>query len=354
MAAERRQDLPLTSSGVGLRYTPARYFPPSDFRALVRDPLRSDLRVVDKISSFDEVFNHFETTTGSTHNNKTLHSVLDHPKHKKGATLVKVHYIKDLSEKLKARSWGSPLAMGNQTSEMKDKFAGQLPQSMHTAFEGGPQPFGLANHHTNGPSKNIIASTENPRRAGEEFYVNDKDVLRLNEPYMSVTTKDFRPYKRYLSFVCSHADRFQYPFTDHFAPAKDLEGVAKKDIATYWQTEDYPKAWGHGLKENPLPKDSQRILRETWPMRDAMQFPNPTRLTRLPARLVPVPNFGLRTLCQDSYQPPRDVKHRQDVMCPLSAPWVLPLEGPVPEIMSTPKMYESEYQTYGSGYPVTV
>ena len=39
--------------------------------------------------------------------------------------------------------------------------------------------------------------------------------------------------------------------------------------------------------------------------------------------------------------------------CPIDTPWVISKAG-AKEIMSIPKMYASEYMTYGSGRPVTV
>ena len=29
----------------------------------------------------------------------------------------------------------------------------------------------------------------------------------------------------------------------------ELKGYPEKDAATYWQCEEYPKSWGHGLHE---------------------------------------------------------------------------------------------------------
>ncbi|XP_051899177.1 uncharacterized protein LOC127585615 [Pristis pectinata] len=326
---DRRPDLHLTSSGVGLHHSPGRYWPPSDFRFFFKDPLPPKLRELNAIHPYDEVFNCYETTTGSAHNLKTIGGVLGHPRHVKARNHWNVHYMKDLSEKLSRRDWKTALNMANQTSEMKDKFTGRLPQSMDTAFRAGPQPFPLDNHLNNGPSKNIVASTENAALAGKEYYVRDKDVLRLNDIYLSTTNKDFRAFKK-----------------------EELEGFPKKDVVTFWQTEDYPKVWGHGLKENPLPKEAQRIVRQPGPMIDPAVFPAPTRIPRQPKHLPPVPNRGLKTLFQESYQPPSDVKRTQDVFCPLRAPWVVTQEASVPEIMSVPLMYKTEYMTYGSKRPV--
>jgi len=64
----------------------------------------------------------------------------------------------------------------------------------------------------------------------------------------------------------------------------------KKDASTFWECEEYPKAWGHGSKLNPLPKDS--VARERLPLRDPIWFPTATKIPRLPKPMVPVPHKG--------------------------------------------------------------
>ena len=55
--------------------------------------------------------------------------------------------------------------------------------------------------------------------------MRDKGVLRHLDPYLSTTNKDHRAFT-----------------------ATELKHYPKKDIATYWECEEYPKAWGHGQK----------------------------------------------------------------------------------------------------------
>ena len=71
----------------------------------------------------------------------------------------------------------------------------------------------------------MVPTTENKKLKGKPFYVRDKGVLDLMDPYLTTTNQYHRSFK-----------------------PKDLAGYPKKDIATYWECEDYPKAWGHGLK----------------------------------------------------------------------------------------------------------
>ena len=68
------------------------------------------------------------------------------------------------------------------------------------------------------------ATTENKPVAGRTFYPSDGAVFDLNEPYMTTSGQTHRRFR-----------------------PDELQGYAKKDVATYWETEGYPKAWGFGL-----------------------------------------------------------------------------------------------------------
>ena len=72
----------------------------------------------------------------------------------------------------------------------------------------------------------VVPTTKNEKMGGRPFYVRDKGVYDLNDTYLTTTAKYHRRFKH-----------------------KELDGVAKKDIPTYWETEEYPKAmtWGFGL-----------------------------------------------------------------------------------------------------------
>ena len=56
---------------------------------------------------------------------------------------------------------------------------------------------------------------------------------------------------------------------------------------------------------------------------------------------------------QDSFKAPSDVKVKAMFSCPVDTPWVIAKAGPK-ELMTVPKMYKTEYMTYGGGRPVTV
>ena len=60
---------------------------------------------------------------------------------------------------------------------------------------------------------------------GRIFYPRDKAIMDLNDPYLTTNSKVHRP------------------FTD-----KELDSYPRKDVATFWECEEYPKSWGFGQK----------------------------------------------------------------------------------------------------------
>ncbi|KAK3602620.1 hypothetical protein CHS0354_034204 [Potamilus streckersoni] len=326
---EPRQDWQQTSTGVGHQYRPGYHFPSSEFHANIREPVPPPLAQMDQITK-DQ---HFETTYGKSHDTKYPTTVYSNPIFKKAPGHWKVDYVKDLAEKLDKGGWRRPLTTGNQMSETREQYSAPpgIRQKYHFADAAGlglPQPFNLKDHHVEGPSKYGQSATENPKLKGEPFYVRDKGILRLLDPYLSTTHKDHRSF---------HPDeQKKYP---------------KKDIATYWECEEYPKAWGFGLKHNPLPKDT--VPREPLPMRDPTFFTTRTKIPRQPKTLVPVPHSGLKSLKQDSYTWPSDVKRKEAMFCPVDTPYTLPEPG-TKSMMTAPKMYNTEYQHIGSNKPITV
>ena len=71
----------------------------------------------------------------------------------------------------------------------------------------------------------------------------------------------------------------------------ELDRYPKKDVATYWQCEDYPKAWGHGMRDNPLPRRLNRT--DPGPMRDRTLFRSATTIPRIPQSLQPVSKWAI-------------------------------------------------------------
>lgn len=299
------QDWRLTSTGVGLKYRPPLPFPPPYAGSTIHESLPPGA----ERRWQNEIIPRLATTTQLAHGPKTHGGILAQPRYAMAYPLWEVYYNKDLREKLKMRAWRPPLTMSKQMSETKERFCGwpNLPHDL--TFHAGPQPFGLAAHHTNGASKDIVPSTENKELAGRPFYIRDKAVLRLNEPYLSITAQDFRPYTQRL-----------------------LPGYARKD----------------DLPSQALAPFSG--VRDMGPMRDVSIRPRPTRVPRLAPNTAHVPHRGLLTLQKDSYQSPHDHKRT----CLVDPPPNSSYKIPVTEIMCVPLMYETEYKCYGSGKPKPV
>ena len=71
--------------------------------------------------------------------------------------------------------------------------------------------------------------------------------------------------------------------------SSELRRYPLKDAATYWQCEDYPKAWGHGTREKPLPRQLNRS--DPGPMRDRTVFRSSTFIPRLPKSSHPISRY---------------------------------------------------------------
>lgn len=79
-------------------------------------------------------------------------------------------------------------------------------------------------------------------------------MLNLNDTYLTTYGKYHRSFK-----------------------PTELNDYPRKDVATYWDLEGYPKAWGHGVEDNPVPRDA--VPREPLPMRDESQFKEATKVS---------------------------------------------------------------------------
>lgn len=296
---------------------------------MLREPLPPVLAKQDEVPK-DK---YYETTTGKVHDRKFLGGPYGNGNsniHKKAPALYNVKYVKDHAEKLGKGGWRKPLTMGNQTTETHAQFSNQPGITQPTDFQGGPQPFNLKNHHDEGPSKQMVPSTRNEEVAGRTIYPRDKGLLNLNDTY---TTTNAAIHRKFTN--------------------EEHKGYSKKNVPTYWECEDYTKAWGHGMHENPLPKDT--VPREKLPMVDHMQFKYSTKtIPRQPTALIPVPHHGLKTLQKESYQNPSDVKRTEDIYIPVDPPFTLPGPGPKSAYMVAPQMYKTESSNVGGGQTVTV
>ncbi|KAM8940461.1 stabilizer of axonemal microtubules 3-like [Pelodytes ibericus] len=326
MVLDRRQDWHLTSTGVGLNCKSQPHFSPAYVKSTLCNPLPLSWQRKNEATRLDRLTSQYETTSGSSFSRKYPGDVLSQPSYPMPPPHWTVHYNKDFCSKGDQKHWGSRLKPRNQTSQMKDDYLGLPAKPTLSTFHSGPQPFTLENHLNKGPSQSIVASTENKALSGKPFYIKDKGTISLTDIYTTTTARAFRPFT-----------------------TNELEGYPKKDILTYWQEKDYPKVLGYGLKENPLP---EKTLRPPPSMQDTLKFPNAIKPHLIPSRLKAVDNR--KTLAQESYQWPLDVKRRHDVYAPMECPWTMSRKAPLPAINAVPKMYETENKTYGSKRLITV
>jgi hypothetical protein len=173
--------------------------------------------------------------------------------YKKAPSLMNVSYMTDTNSKLTMRPWSQSLTMGNQCTEMQDKFRGApVPDLLiHNQLIHPPDTVHrlLKDHYENGHTKGLKPTTTNKSLQGQPFIPQDQAVLHRNQPYMTTNNWFHRTYGK--------GELGKYP---------------KKDNATYWECENYPKAWGFGTNENPL--TSKRSQRDS--MTDRMTFRTPT------------------------------------------------------------------------------
>ncbi|XP_065070735.1 stabilizer of axonemal microtubules 3-like [Rhopilema esculentum] len=319
---ESRNDLHLTSTGVAHGYNDNLPFPPSGFQ-------RTVLNVLPPPLAQRETLDQFSTTTGTAHNYKPSNTSLSNTIHKKAPGHWNVGYVEDLIKKLQVKPWRQPLTMGNQSSEMKAEYTGIPGVSMSRHFCNDIQPPTYRHHHTGGPLKKIVPSTQNKELMGQKYLVPERGVFSYHgDMYLTTTQKNHRAFTK--------VELGKYP---------------QKEYATYWECESYPKAWGHGSKTNPLPPNT--VKKEKGPMRDEIWFKTPTVVSRIPKSLEVVPNKGLCSEVMANFTSPNENKREELFHCPVPSPWTLSGPGPE-EIFSVPHMYKTEYGNYGSRKPISV
>lgn len=257
------QHYPTTGQGLIYRNSPA--FPPRHFKHTMKDLLPHGLAK----SQRPVISEHYLTTTAQYHDSKKGSL----PDYKRAPDSDKVLFIQDFAKKLNERRWRPPLTMGNQKSECQDQYRG-LPVVEMKQAECGPKPFQLKQHDTNGPSKRLIPMTQNKETAGTVYYTVDKQVLKKLDPYSTTSQATHRPFS-----------------------SNELCGYPRKDIATYWDCEGYPKAWGHGTDNIQLVK---HIGNKS--MVDTMVFKSEITKQLSPNNGVLVPHSGLNMATESARQ----------------------------------------------------
>nr|CAH8855350.1 unnamed protein product [Trichobilharzia regenti] len=290
----KNDDLFKTSYGVGHHWRPGFYFPDSITMLKLNNVEPCGIENESQVKAAD----HFQTTNSSVHDQKILPEILKSSHNPPPPHHWDLHYINDFRSRYLAGGYRRPLSPSQQTTEMKDSFRGaEGPSELWRPLS--MKPFELENHHTDGPSKKIIASTENPDLSRRILYPKDKEIFRNLDPYLTTNMKDHRMWTR-----------------------EELNDVAKNRIATYWNLKEYPESKGFGLSPNPLPKDG--IKNEKLPMRDTLQFKYATDHVRVRPISYHVPHTGLETTYQSEYAKPNSILRKADLVCPVETPYTLP------------------------------
>lgn len=327
-----RNDLHLTSTGKGHDTTKGYYFPPSLYRRVLPDVLPPNKQVPDFITNKNNVMSPYQTTNKYFHNEKrSSGSVLRNPEYKLAISAKNVNYCRQLYEKLQeSDSNRLPLTMGYQTSETSAKFVEKNPYAFNVKYPAPLKEYKLENHHNQGPSQQVIGSTHNSAMTGREYFVPDQGALKLNDIYLSTTNKNHRRFTK-----------------------SEQNGIAKKNFATYWDSEGYPQVWGHGSKRKPLAYGIKNLYKQSPACNSFCSTKKLACNTSYHPRVVPrVPFMGMRTTTADVHSSRNHLMHKFNLYCPIDQQYLNTKAG-VKEIMQVPHMYKTEYNMIGSGRPVT-
>lgn len=325
LTQDRGQNLFTTSTGTAHHYRPGFYFPSSNFKPVLMNPIPVTLNAKNEVLPNT----HYATTTNTTHDNKYPNQDLYNEalalKQVKPLPCYKVNYINDLVEKLNSKP-RRPLTMAFQQSEMKDGYelddsemAYEFDRQLHREnylFEDERQGM-LTKNAFDG---NVAAQV--PARAPVD--PSQIGVFNLLDPYLTTYNKEHHKWRK-----------------------DQWSGIGKKDAITIYDTEETPKAWGFGTKQNPIPGHDEPS-RANFPMRDEIWFKTETKQRNVHCPAKAVKHGGFTTETRDNYVLPSDVKAKQAKLCPIEEPFYQPPTA-AKTIFATPGMYASEYTQIGKG-----
>lgn len=324
LTEDRGQNLFTTSTGTAHHYRPGYYFPSSNFKPVVMDPIPVSLNTKNQVLPDT----HFATTNKTFHDNKypnqDLYNEALSLKQTKALPCYKVNYINDLVEKLNSKP-RRPLTMAFQQSEYKQQYEDQesemfyeLNRPIHREnylFEDERQDqLTKKAYDGNVPATVPARNPIDPSQIG---------VFNLLDPYLTTYNKEHHKWNK-----------------------DQWNGIAKKDALTIYDSEETPKAWGFGSKQNPIPIDEPP--RSNLPMRDEIWFKSETKQRNVHCPPKPVKHSGLTTEARDNYVTPTDVKGKQAKLCPIDTPYIQPAAA-TKSVYATPGMYQSEYTQIGKG-----
>ncbi|KAK5647287.1 hypothetical protein RI129_002179 [Pyrocoelia pectoralis] len=223
----------------------------------------------------------------------------------------RVCFVRDVQERCFKKP---PPVKPTKISEMKESFYPSF-ISLYSEEVRPPEPHAKCEIRA-------LGRDEQPAIRPEE-----KGYLKLMDPYLTTTRASYLPFT-----------------------VNQQNGVAKKDIITFYDTANYPKVKGFGPRNGPKidPLEPNRRV----PMKDKIPFNKQPFERNLFVLSKTVPNFGKKSEMKANYA----LQCFSDLspylyQCGVEFPCSLP-KASAWQNMAPPGMYCSEYCHIGSGWPV--
>uniref|UniRef100_A0A3Q0KSH5 Core 1 udp-galactose:n-acetylgalactosamine-alpha-r beta 1,3-galactosyltransferase, putative n=2 Tax=Schistosoma mansoni TaxID=6183 RepID=A0A3Q0KSH5_SCHMA len=304
-----------TSYGVGHHWRKGFYFPDSNTMAKLSKRHTWSLEPESAVRFDDQ----YQTSNRLMYDRKIPKDFLKFPQNPLPPHHWDVHYINDFRSRFLSGGYRRPLSPSHQTTETKESYGGvDGPSELWRPLS--MRPFEIEDHHTDGPSKNIIPSTKNASLSGRVLHPKDKETLRYLDPYLTTYMKDHRVWK-----------------------PEELKETSEKNMPTYLNVTGYPTSNVFGSESKPIPIEG--IGKQKQPMIDTLKFNCPTDSTRI----QPISHHVAHTFestYQSEYKQPNSLLRKADKLCPTDTPFTLPDPGTV-LVHATPNMYKTEYSVIG-------
>lgn len=261
------QDLLQTSSGRSLKWTQSQNFPNMDYASSVGKKMPDVLLGRQFLPS-----DHYNTTSNTYHNYKGNSIQENGYPMSKPLPHYKMHYNKDLHEKLLNEKSRRPLSMANQKSETLAEFNAKSGIFLPDTFGSeGCKGFSLKEHYASLPSNEALTrsfSCGSKSNKLEALQGNKKhlSVFLLNDPYMTTNVKHHRTFQE-----------------------------VEKLIETKF--------------------DTPMVKRQEVPMRDRMTFKSTTTIRTTPAFISNVPNSSFKTDYTENYIQPSSLHRSATSVC---------------------------------------
>ncbi|KAK4470694.1 hypothetical protein MN116_005640 [Schistosoma mekongi] len=312
----QNDDLFKTSHGIGHHWRTGFYFP--DFvNTITKDKNSNDYTYCLEPQSAVKSEDHYQTTNKLAHDRKILKDYLKNSQNPLPPHHWDVCYINDFRSRFLSGGYRRPLSPSHQTTETKESYSTfAVPSELWRPLS--MQPFEIENHHKDGSSKNIIASTKNAGLSGRVLYPKDKETIRNLDPYLTTYMKDHRLWN-----------------------PEELNEIGKPNVATYWNLKDHPKSKVHCLDSKTI--SNECVKSEEQPILDTLKFKHSINNSRVQPVSLHVPHTGLKSAYQSEYKQPNSLLSK---LCPIETPFTLPDPGTI-LVHTVPNMYKTEYSMIG-------